>query len=221
MPLHRHQNPAAVHASRGNSGKQTPAAALEAARLKARVCRACPLFKDATQTVWGEGPPRASIMLVGEQPGDHEDQEGKPFVGPAGKLLNEALERAGLRRDSVYVTNSVKHFKYVREGKRRLHAKPNESEIQACRPWLESEIEIVNPEIVVALGATSAKELAGKAFRVSRERGRIRTDLPGIRRFMGTFHPSAILRGPLEDRERGLKVLASDLRKARRAVEGK
>ncbi len=158
-------------------------------------------------------------MLVGEQPGDHEDREGRPFVGPAGKLLNKALERAGLPRASVYLTNAVKHFKYVREGKRRLHARPSESEVMACRPWLESELEILRPAIVVALGATSAKALAGKTFRVTHERGRILTNLPGIRLFMGTLHPSAVLRGDPADRARGLRLLAADLRKARKAVE--
>jgi uracil-DNA glycosylase family protein len=193
-------------------------AALEAAKRKARACRDCPLFKFATQTVFGEGPSRARIMLVGEQPGDHEDRVGRPFVGPAGKLLDEALKRAELPRDSVYLTNAVKHFKYVREGKRRLHAKPSESEVQACMPWLESEIKIVSPEIVVALGATSSKALAGNAFRVTGERGRILRNVPGIKQFMGTLHPSAILRGRPEDRERGVRLLASDLRKARRAA---
>lgn len=219
MPLHRHQHPASIHPAVGASDKASSAAALKAAKHRARLCRACPLFRNATQTVFGEGASEAKIMLVGEQPGDHEDREGRPFVGPAGSLLNKVLDRAGLPRASVYLTNAVKHFKYVRQGKLRLHAKPNESEVQACRPWLESELAILNPAIVVALGATSSKALAGKAFRVSRKRGRIFTDLPGIRLFMGTIHPSAILRGRPEDRERGLRLLTADLRKARKAVE--
>jgi len=158
-------------------------------------------------------------MLIGEQPGDREDREGRPFVGPAGQLLDEALRRAGLVRGELYVTNTVKHFKYVREGKRRLHAKPNEREITACKPWLESEISLVRPEVVVGLGATASQALAGKGFRVTRERGKVIRTLPGIPRFIGTVHPSAILRGPPDEREQGLRLLTVDLKKARTLVK--
>ncbi len=219
MALNQNQKTGAVRLAGAIRGGVDSDTALQAVKRRARACRACPLFRFATQTVFGEGPPEARIMLVGEQPGDHEDREGRPFVGPAGKLLNKALEGAGLPRASIYLTNAVKHFKYVREGKLRLHAKPSESEVLACRPWLESEMAILKPKIVVALGATSSKALAGKAFRVSRERGRLLTNVPGIELFMGTVHPSAILRGPPENRERGLRTLMADLRKARKAVE--
>jgi DNA polymerase len=188
---------------------------LGAVRRKAFACEACPLYKAATQTVFGEGSADSKIMLIGEQPGDQEDTAGRPFVGPAGKLLDKALERARLPRSSVYLTNTVKHFKYVRDGKRRLHAKPNESEIHACRPWLDTEISLVAPSVVVALGATAAKALAGKDFLVTRERGKVIKGIPGIPHFIATMHPSAILRGPPEDRERGIKILAADLAKAR------
>jgi uracil-DNA glycosylase family protein len=173
----------------------------------------------ATQTVFGEGPANARIMLVGEQPGNREDLEGRPFVGPSGKLLDEALEKAALPRSSVYLTNAVKHFKFVREGKLRLHAKPSESEVMACEPWLKSEIALTRPSVVVALGATSAQLLAGKAFRVTRQRGKVFRSIPGIPHFIATLHPSAILRGPPEQRSRGVTILAADLRKARTIAE--
>jgi uracil-DNA glycosylase len=211
-------NPAAAAHLRCK-GNLSASKGLQLEKRKASACRACPLYQFATHLVFGEGPADAKIMLVGEQPGDREDREGRPFVGPAGKLLDAALLRAGLSRSELYVTNTVKHFKYVREGKRRLHAKPNEGEIAACRPWLEEEISLVKPEVVVALGATASRALAGKGFLVTRERGKIIRTIPGIPRFVATMHPSAILRGPPAERERGLRQLASDLRKARTLAE--
>ncbi|HZZ20658.1 MAG TPA: UdgX family uracil-DNA binding protein [Opitutaceae bacterium] len=211
MPTNRQRKPGDVRPS----GDVASVGPLGAVRRKAFACEACPLYKAATQTVFGEGSADSKIMLIGEQPGDQEDTAGRPFVGPAGKLLDKALERARLPRSSVYLTNTVKHFKYVRDGKRRLHAKPNESEIHACRPWLDTEISLVAPSVVVALGATAAKALAGKDFLVTRERGKVIKGIPGIPHFIATMHPSAILRGPPEDRERGIKILAADLAKAR------
>src|SRR3954451_12754034 len=140
-------------------------------REAAADCRACPLWKVGTQTVFGEGPQGAELMLVGEQPGDREDREGRPFVGPAGRLLDQALEEAGIDRTRVYVTNAVKHFKWTARGKRRIHAKPNWSEVAACRPWLDSELEVVRPDVLVCLGATAAQALLGRTFRVTKQRG--------------------------------------------------
>src|SRR5581483_1363783 len=142
-------------------------------RDAARECTACHLYKRATQTVFGEGPKHAMIMLVGEQPGDYEDQEGKPFVGPAGKIMDRALEEAGIDRKEVYVTNAVKHFKWEPRGKRRIHKKPNAREIAACRPWLEAELRLVRPKLVVAMGATAAQTIFGPSFRVTKERGKV------------------------------------------------
>src|SRR6478752_8844946 len=158
-------------------------------------CRACDLYKRATQTVFGDGPSKAELMMVGEQPGDAEDVAGQPFVGPAGKLLDRALVEAGIDRRRVYVTNVVKHFKWEPRGKRRIHAKPNGAEIAACRPWLETEILLVKPRILVCLGATAAQALLGKTFKVSKQRG---TFVPSALapRVTATVHPSSILRAP-------------------------
>jgi DNA polymerase len=168
---------------------------LETLREQAAQCRACPLWKDATQTVFGEGPPRARIMLVGEQPGDKEDLAGKPFVGPAGQMLDRALEEAGIDRNQVYVTNAVKHFKFVPRGKIRLHQKPNSPEIRACRPWYERELAAVKPELVVAMGATAAQSVFGKATPINKSRGRL-IDLEGGTKALVTVHPSYLLRLP-------------------------
>src|SRR5713101_1279465 len=158
-------------------------------------CKACHLYKRATQTVFGEGPKDAAIMLVGEQPGDYEDQEGKPFVGPAGKIMDQALEEAGIDRKEVYVTNAVKHFKWEPRGKRRIHKKPNSREIAACHPWLEAEIALVKPKVIVCLGATAAQALLGPKFRVSTQRGEfIESTLASY--IVATVHPSSILRAP-------------------------
>lgn len=161
----------------------------------AKRCQGCDLYSHATQTVFGEGPPKARIMLVGEQPGDQEDLAGKPFVGPAGKILNKALADAGIDRDTVFVTNAVKHFKFIERGKRRIHAKPNAAEIAACRPWLRAEMDVVQPELVVCLGATSAQSILGRDFRITRSRGLfVPHQWAGL--VMATIHPSAILRAP-------------------------
>jgi len=183
-------------------------------REAAAGCRACDLWKNATQTVFGEGYQGARIMLVGEQPGDREDIEGKPFVGPAGRLLDRALEEAGIDRRSVYVTNAVKHFRWTSRGKRRLHEKPNAQQIRACRPWLESEIAIVKPHIVVLLGATAAQSVMGPGFRVSRQRGEVMASPLGVP-VLATVHPSSILRATDDaSRDVALASFVADLRVA-------
>ena len=166
---------------------------LEQLKEAAAGCTACPLHERGTQTVFGEGRPRAHVMLIGEQPGDQEDLKGRPFVGPAGQLLDWALEKAGIDRSQAYVTNVVKHFKWVPRGKRRIHSKPSSMEIRACLPWLEAELEVVQPEAIVLLGATAAQALLGPTFRVTRERGTfLRSNLaPHV---MATVHPSSLLR---------------------------
>src|SRR5881396_1827219 len=146
---------------------------LETLRDAARSCKGCEIYKNATQTVFGEGPQNASVVFVGEQPGDQEDKQGRPFVGPAGRVLDEALEDAGIDRSKVYVTNVVKHFKWTAQGKRRIHKKPNAEEIGACKPWLEAEVESVKPRLLICLGATAAQALLGRSFRVTKDRGRL------------------------------------------------
>ena len=179
-------------------------------RLKAAAWTACDLYKTGTQVVLGEGPENAQAMFVGEQPGDQEDKLGRPFVGPAGKLLDKALADAGIDRERVYLTNVVKHFKWVARGKRRIHQKPNWSEVAACRPWFEAELEAVQPRVLVCLGATAAQALLGRQFRVSRERGvPIPSDL--AEHVLATVHPSSILRGDPDAREREYGALVSDL----------
>ena len=187
-------------------------------REAAKDCHACHLYKRATQTVFGEGPKRATMMLVGEQPGDYEDVSGKPFVGPAGKIMDQALEEAGINRNEVYVTNAVKHFKWEPRGKRRIHQKPNSREIAACRPWLEAELRIVKPNLVVAMGATAAQTIFGPSFRVTRERGKVLSSKLAPR-VLATVHPSSLLRQPDEaSREREYKHFVADLRAAMRAA---
>ena len=183
-------------------------------REAAEDCRGCELYRRATQVVFSSGPARAPLMLVGEQPGDQEDRTGEPFVGAAGQLLDETLDEAGIERESVYVTNIVKHFKWTARGKRRLHAKPNAREVAACRPWLEAEIEIVQPALIVCLGATAAQGLLGRQFRVTRERGEIIKALTGPA-MLATYHPSAVLRAPDDARrEAMLAEMVDDLRVA-------
>jgi DNA polymerase len=186
-------------------------ATLAGLRERAAGCTACPLYRNATQTVFGDGPARASVMLVGEVPGDLEDKAGKPFVGPAGRLLDRCLEEAGLDRGKAYVTNVVKHFKWERSGKRRLHKRPNAGEIQACKPWLEAELAVVRPTALVCLGATAAQALLGRDFRVSRSRGRfVPSNLaPHV---LATVHPSSLLRAR-DDREAEIARFVDDLRK--------
>src|SRR5437773_2369732 len=181
-------------------------------------CTACHLYKRATQTVFGEGPKNAPMMLVGEQPGDYEDVAGKPFVGPAGKIMDRALEEAGIDRSQVYVTNAVKHFKWEPRGKRRIHQKPNSREIAACRPWLEAELRLVRPKLVVVMGATAAQTIFGPAFRVTRERGKVLASKLAPR-VLATVHPSSLLRQPDEEsREREYKHFVADLCAALRAA---
>jgi uracil-DNA glycosylase family protein len=177
-------------------------------------CRGCDLWEHATQAVFGAGRGTADVMLVGEQPGDQEDQQGAPFVGPAGKLLDEALEAAGIDRSRTYVTNAVKHFKWRQRGKRRIHDKPSWSQISACRPWLLSELTAVKPRALVLLGATAAQSLLGKDVRVTRDRGRYRQDglAPLAELVVVTIHPSAILRGEPAERESELAAFVDDLR---------
>ena len=186
----------------------------------ARDCRACPLWKTGTQTVFGEGSRRAEVIFVGEQPGNDEDLAGKPFVGPAGKLLDKALAEAGIDRDEVYVTNAVKHFKWEPKGKRRLHKKPSGREIAACRPWLDAELEVLKPKVLVCLGATAAQALLGKEFRVSRRRGEfVESVLAG--RVMATVHPSSILRAPNEEtRHAEMARFIADLKKVAKVIRG-
>lgn len=188
-------------------------------RTIARSCKACDLYKRGTQTVFGEGPARADVMLVGEQPGDAEDLAGHPFVGPAGKLLDKALAQAGIDRTRVYVTNVVKHFKWEPRGKRRIHAKPNAKEIGACRPWLDTEIALVRPRVIVCLGATAAQALLGRGFKVTQERGTF-VESPLAPKVTATVHPSSILRAPDdESRRQEMQEFIADLKKVRRAIE--
>jgi uracil-DNA glycosylase len=192
----------------------------------ARSCTACPLYRDATQTVFGVGPIDAAMVLVGEQPGDEEDKKGLPFVGPAGKLLDQVLEEAGIKRDDVYVTNAVKHFKFVMQGKRRLHQKPKAAEIRACQPWLDGEIERLRPLVLVALGSTAVTALFGSKVGLQRDRGHPIAS-PRAQFCYVTYHPSAALRAPTpEDRARirgqltdDLRAAASHLRAARRDTQ--
>ena len=188
-------------------------------KAAARTCTACHLFKHATQTVFGEGGKGATLMLLGEQPGDQEDLAGKPFVGPAGKILDQALEEAGIDRTKVYVTNTVKHFKWEPRGKRRIHKKPNSREIAACRPWLEAELRVVRPGLLVCMGATAAQSIFGPAFRVTRERGKVlESELAA--KVVATVHPSSLLRQPDEEsREREYKLFVADLRVAVKAAK--
>jgi uracil-DNA glycosylase family protein len=191
---------------------QTEGRTLEELRAEAAGCRACDLWKTGTQTVFGEGEPTAEIVFVGEQPGDKEDLEGRPFVGPAGRVLDEALEAAGIDRSLAYVTNAVKHFKWVARGKRRIHQKPNAAETAACRPWLDAELAVLEPKVLVPLGATAAQALLGRQFRVTKQRGvPVESDLaPHV---VATVHPSSILRQETDaEREAAMRDLIADLK---------
>jgi uracil-DNA glycosylase family protein len=184
----------------------------------ARGCKACDLWRNATQTVFGEGTPRAKVMFIGEQPGNQEDVEGKPFVGPAGKLLDAAFIDAGIRREDVYVTNVVKHFKWEPRGKRRIHKKPDAAEIAACRPWLDAEIGSLRPQIIICLGATAAQALLGRDFRVTQHRGDfLKSPLAPI--LMATVHPSSILRAPdKETKQQEFRRFVNDLKKISKVI---
>lgn len=184
---------------------------LRAVEDASKRCRACDLWKTGTQTVFGEGPRTADVMFVGEQPGDQEDKTGEPFVGPAGHMLDEALVEVGIDRKRVYVTNAVKHFKWTPKGKRRIHEKPNRAEVAACQHWLELELRLVKPDLVVALGATAAQALLGPAFRVTKDRGKVLA-APLAPRVVATVHPSSILRAPPERRDAERAAFVKDLR---------
>ena len=191
---------------------------LAALREAAHECRGCPLWEPATQVVFGRGEAGARLMLVGEQPGDVEDVKGLPFVGPAGRLLVQALDDAGVDRTDVYVTNSVKHFKFTPRGKRRIHATPDTYEVAACRPWLTAELAAVRPELVVLLGATAAKTVYGPSFRVTQQRGQVLDwPTPHGPRALATIHPSAVLRA--DDRDTALAGLVQDLQVARDVLQ--
>jgi DNA polymerase len=184
---------------------------LKALREAAERCRGCELYMNATQTVFGEGPRRAPMMLLGEVPGDEEDRQGRPFVGPAGRLLDDSLQEVGLDRDEVYVTNAVKHFRWEPRGKRRLHKKPTTRQIEACKPWLMAEILVVEPEVIVCLGATAAQSMLGREFRITKHRGKFFKS-ENAAWLMATYHPSAILRAPdRTDRDRKRAEFTQDL----------
>jgi uracil-DNA glycosylase family protein len=186
-----------------------PRPSLKKLREAAAGCKACPLWKTGTQMVFGEGSPKAEVMFVGEQPGDQEDRDGKPFVGPAGRLLDKAMEEAGIDRSAAYVTNVVKHFKWKGQGKRRIHQKPSWSEVAACFPWLDAELAVVRPRVLVCLGATAAQALLGRQFRVTQHRGEpVESDLAPV--VIATVHPSSILRA--DDRDAELEKFVSDLK---------
>ncbi|HZB48241.1 MAG TPA: UdgX family uracil-DNA binding protein [Mycobacteriales bacterium] len=199
---------------------------LEGLREAARGCRACPLWEPATQTVFGLGPADARVVFVGEQPGDVEDRKGEPFVGPAGKLLDRALADAGIDRGETYVTNAVKHFRFTQSGKRRIHQTPGPEHVTACHPWLQSELALVDPELVVCLGATAAKAMLGNSFRITKQRGQLMpyergtegtlfdTEEAAVQSawIMATAHPSAVLRVPPDAREAAYQALVADLR---------
>ena len=202
---------AAIDTDLPDIGPNTTIAALAE---EAAHCTRCHLYKHATQTVFGEGPSRARIMMVGEQPGDQEDLQGKPFVGPAGKLLDQALEAAGIDRGEVYVTNAVKHFKFEPRGKRRIHKKPDRPEIEACKWWLERELAVLRPELIVALGGTAGQAVYGRSVKVLSERGKVSKDPRGFRLLL-TVHPSMILRVPDQDaKEQAFADFVRDLKKA-------
>ncbi len=186
---------------------------IEALRKAASTCRACPLWEKATQTVFGEGPSHASIMLIGEQPGDQEDLTGHPFVGPAGNILTRALEANGIRREQIYVTNAVKHFKFELRGKRRLHKRPVDAEIAACHDWLKREIELITPRLLIAMGATAGRSVLGRATPIKVNRGKLLEYSPEISLLI-TVHPSFLLRVPEQDKENEYRLFISDLKLA-------
>jgi uracil-DNA glycosylase family protein len=209
-------NPGATRTAAPFVPETTSVRALTAA---AHECRGCDLYKTATQVVFGAGPRKARVMFVGEQPGDQEDRQGEPFVGPAGALLDKALEDAGIPRDEVYVTNAVKHFKWEPRGKRRIHKKPRASEIKACRPWLEAELRAVKPAVVVCLGATAAQSIFGSQFKLMQQRGQV---LPSTLapQAVATIHPSAVLRAPdSEGRRAAYEMLVADLKVVAKAIK--
>jgi DNA polymerase len=210
----------------GNPGGERTAApfvpkttSVKALNAAAHECRGCDLYKTATQVVFGAGPRAARVMFVGEQPGDQEDRQGEPFVGPAGAMLDKALEDAGIPRDQVYVTNAVKHFKWEPRGKRRIHKKPRASEIKACRPWLEAELKAVKPLVIVCLGATAAQSVMGPTFKLMQQRGQVLPSTLGPQA-VATIHPSAVLRAPdSEGRREAFQMLVADLKVVAKALK--
>jgi uracil-DNA glycosylase len=191
---------------------------LKTLREAAADCRGCDLWRDATQTVFGEGPKRARVMIVGETPGDREDREGRPFVGPAGRELDKALEAAGIDRDDVYVTNAVKHFRFEERGKRRIHQRPDARQVRACNPWLDAELRQVRPDALIVMGATAAKALLGSSFRVTQHRGEL-LDSPLAPLVTATIHPSAILRAPGDEaRQAERRAFTADIEMAAKAM---
>jgi DNA polymerase len=191
---------------------------LEALRDAARTCKGCELYKNATQTVFGEGPQKASVVFVGEQPGDLEDRQGHPFVGPAGRLLDRALAEAQIPREQVYVTNAVKHFKWIWRGKRRLHQKPAIRQVTACKPWLDAELEALRPKIVVCMGATAAQSVLGKVVPITKERGKFLKENSAVMTFI-TIHPSAIYRHPSrEEQEKEYRRFVSEMKRVQRKL---
>jgi uracil-DNA glycosylase family protein len=213
-PPHAHLNVVAKRAASAPAPQLFPQVeSLDDLRARAKHCKACDLWRNATQTVFGDGAEHPKIMFVGEQPGDQEDLQGRPFVGPAGKLLDSALEEAGIDREKTYITNAVKHFKWEQRGKRRIHKKPSGSEIAACRPWLDAEIAALQPEVIVCLGATAAQALLGRDFRVTQHRGELlKSSLAPF--IMATVHPSSILRSPDEEtRHTEMQSFIADLKK--------
>ncbi len=207
-------------AGRGAAALIPESPTIDSLREAASDCRACHLWQRGTQTVFGDGAARAELMFVGEQPGDREDIEGEPFVGPAGRELDRALEDVGIDRDTVYITNAVKHFKWKQKGRRRIHETPNAEEIAACRPWLDAEMAVVRPKVVVCLGATAAKVLLGSRFRVTRQRGELHEG-PNGSIVTATIHPSAILRAPSdEERQAAREAFVADLEKVAEVLRG-
>jgi uracil-DNA glycosylase family protein len=191
---------------------------LDALREAARSCRGCALYKDATQAVFGEGPEKADVVFVGEQPGDQEDRQGRPFVGPAGRLLDKALAEARIAREQVYVTNAVKHFKWIWRGKKRLHQKPSVRQVTACKPWLEAEVEVVQPKLVVCMGATAVLSVLGKAVPITKERGKF-VEIGSGRSAFVTIHPSAIYRYPSrEEQEKEYRRFVSEMKLVHRKL---
>jgi uracil-DNA glycosylase len=225
MERHLIEEPRGRAGTRANQGETAaplipPRPTFSKLQQAARGCQACPLWKTGTQTVFGEGSRRTKVMFVGEQPGNDEDLAGKPFVGPAGKLLDKALVEAGIDRSEVYVTNTVKHFKWEPSGKRRIHKKPNAREIAACRPWLDAELDLLKPQVVVCLGATAAQALIGKDFKVSQQRNHL-VDSPLAPNVMATVHPSSILRAPDERaRHEAYESFVKDLKKVAKLIRG-
>jgi DNA polymerase len=196
-----------------------PRLSLRSLNKAAKGCTACPLYAQATQTVFGEGPSHAAIMLIGQIPGDEEDRKGHPFVGPAGRLLDRCLQTAGISRDEVYITNTVKHFKWAAGSRHRIGKPPNNREIAACRPWLDAELKLVKPRVIICLGATAAQALLGKDFRVSRDRGEWHSYGEDAR-ILATVHPSSLLRMP-RDREAEIAAFTADLKKAASGVHAR